>query len=905
MFITEIALILAYFCAYITQCMAEARKIRKPFEGFQDKFVRSNLDFVIGGASMGGGKENPLYTPVLTPNGWVTMGSLKVGDMVNTPFGYPATVMQIFEHSNKDIYELETSDGRKAHCGLEHLWSFRTRKQIYEYRKHHIVGRNLTTEDTASLIKRLEKGQSIYLPTSHAQEFSEKDYVIHPYVFGVLLGDGCLTSRLNSSCFVISNSEDDIIQKVASFSGANRVYANPCNYSKSIFTPNAHRYKEYLDSVGLVTYSYNKFIPQEYLWGSIKQRRELLYGLMDTDGCVEDKNRFSFSTTSKQLAEDFMFLCRSLGYIVTLHEDKRSDKYTQGTSYDICIQTDDVIFSSNKHLSRYKANIKKSTRKYARTNDHIRIKSIRKVGKCDTRCIWIDDPLHLYIIDDFIVTHNTAAAVMCIAEPSLDPRFRAVYLRNNLGDLKSGGGILDEFRATYTNGCNVIESGDPHVDFPSGARADVTHIADQSKEKVLQRFKGRQYDFIYFDEMTGFTWECFTAVYSRNRGMANWTGKVRGTTNPKRNHWLRIFLDWYIGADGFIIPERDGVVRYFFINGESVKDVVWGDSKEEVYAKCKIQIDRALAKFNGKNGNATYKDMIKSFTFYEGKMSENKAIMGTNSGYVGSVAVMGGRESQANLEGNWNVDVDEDFDAPIPSDMANQVFMNDEQRNGDKWVTCDLADTGTDNFLCLAWDGFHIFDILILGQTTPRENAERLEMFAAQYGISNSHIIYDAVRGTYINDYIPEAIPFTSFKTPRGIYGRMAYNLKAECYMRLVESIKRQYLSFDEKVANKIYEHRNLKSTITVQNEFMEECAVVRFKDMPSGKKALMSKKEMNAKLGKHRSMDLLDPCAMRFYPCLEYPYGEELEKTMSQYEYEDSYTEGGKCSVYDEHFWC
>ena len=287
---------------------------------------------------------------------------------------------------------------------------------------------------------------------------------------------------------------------------------------------------------------------------------------------------------------------------------------------------------------------------------------------------------------------KTAAAVLSVAEPSLDSRFRAVFLRNNLGDLKSGGGILDEFKKMYGKGCNVVESGDPHVDFPSGARIDVTHIADQSKDKVLQRFKGRQYDMIYFDEGTGFTWECFTAVYSRNRGMAKWTGKVRMTTNPKRSHWLRTFLDWYIGVDGFIIPERNGVVRYFYINGETVKDVVWGDSKEEVYQKCKIQIDRTLRKFNGKDGKYGYEEMIKSFTFYLGTMAENKAVLDNNSGYIGSVAVMGGREAQANLEGNWNVDTEEDLNAVIPSDIANRVFVVDAQINNDRWITADLAD---------------------------------------------------------------------------------------------------------------------------------------------------------------------------------------------------------------------
>ena len=857
---------------------------------------------------MGGGKLNPLYTPVLTPDGWIQMGELKVGDSVCTPFGNPASILQIFEHKDKDIYEVETTDGRKTRCGLEHLWSFRTQKQIHKYREHGDMSKNLLTEDTASIIKRMEAGQRVYLPVCKAQEFKKKDFVIPPYVLGVLLGDGCLTNRFNSKGFVISNSEEDIVQKVALLSDANRVYANPCNYNKNIFTSNAQRYREYLASVGLITYSYNKFIPQEYLWGSIEQRRELLYGLMDTDGCVEDMNRFSFSTTSERLAKDFIYLCRSLGYVATLHEDRRADKYTKGVAYDICILTEDAIFSSKKHIGRYKANTEKSTRKYARTNDHIRIKSITKIDKCDARCIWIDDPLHLYIIDDFIVTHNTAAAVMCIAEPSNDPRFRAVYLRNNLGDLKSGGGILDEFKKMYAKGCTVVESGDPHVDFPGGARIDVTHIADQSKDKVLQRFKGRQYDFIYFDEGTGFTWECFTAVYSRNRGMAKWTGKVRMTTNPKRNHWLRKFLDWYIGADGFIIPDREGVVRYFYINGETVDDVVWGDTKEEVYLKCKIQIDRVLAKFNGKTGTAKPEDMIKSFTFYEGKMSANKAILGNNAGYVGSVAVMGGREAQANLEGNWNVDTDEDFDAPIPSDVANGVFLADPQTNNDRWVTCDLADTGTDNFLALAWDGFHIVDALILGQTTPRENAERLEMFAAHHNVSNSHIIYDAVRGTYINDYIPEAIPFVSYRAPMGMYGRMAYNLKAECYMRLIEMMKRGGLSIEDKVATRVYEHQNLKTAITIQNEFMEECAVVRFKDMPSGKKSLISKKEMNAKLGKSRSMDLLDPCAMRMLPVLEYVYGEELIKTSCEEEKEeDPYyyrRRLDRVNIYDESTW-
>lgn len=501
---------------------------------------------------------------------------------------------------------------------------------------------------------------------------------------------------------------------------------------------------------------------------------------------------------------------------------------------------------------------------------------------------------------------KTAGAVLMCAEPSLDPNFRGVFLRNNLGDLRSGGGILDEFKNMYRGGINVVESGEPRAEFPSGARIDVTHIADQTREKVRQRFKGRQYDLIYFDEMTGFSWECFVEVCTRNRGTGKWTGKIRGTTNPDRNHWLRVFLDWYIGVDGFIRPDRDGVIRYFYIAGESVKDVVWGDDKDSVYRQCKIDIDRKLKRINGNSGKATYKDLIRSFTFYLGKMSENVASIGNNSGYVGAVAMSGGRNAEQLLEGNWNVSPNEDLNAVIPSDVANKVFLADPQRNNDKWITADLADTGTDNFLCLAWDGFHIIDALILGRTTPRENAQYLESFAAKHDVSNSHIIYDGIRGTYINDYIPEAIPYISNMKPMGMYGRMALRLKDECYLRLIEMMKRGELSMADEVANKVYEHQLLKERITIQNEFLEECSVVRFKDVQSGKKTLLTKKEMNQMLGKGRSMDLLDPCAMRMMPVLSLPYGDELFATSKEEEEEDEdewrFKEN---SIYSESLWC
>lgn len=870
----------------------ETTKIIKPQAGFQERFVRSDIDFIVGGGVLNCGKMNPIYTKVLTPNGWVKMGDLRVGDLVCTPFGKPSKILNIFEHKQKDIYRLTTLDGRQADCGLEHLWAVRTETQIGRYKKNKDIRRNISVVETSQIIDRISNGKEFYIPNPRAIEFEEKDFAIPPYVLGVIIGDGCVTESAwrSKNRFMISNMEKDVIERTARKSNAHKVTIVDGRGTNYIHTTEANCYYEYLHSVGLTVKSYDKFIPQEYLFGSVEQRRELLAGLFDTDVTIDKNCSFIYSTTSSRLKDDVIALCRSLGYKASF-TDRAHNKFTKGHEYLITVQTNDFICKSEKHKKRYEEASAKQYKndKYNRLNDHSRIKSVEYVGVFDARCIYIEDDMHLYIIDDYLTTHNTFAAVLSVAEPSLDGRFRGLFLRNNLGDAKASGGILDTFKDCYGKGCEVVESGEPRVTFPSGAKIDVTHVADQSRDKVLQRFKGRQYDFIYFDEGTGFSWSCFTAIYSRNRGTASWTGKVRMTTNPDRNHWLRTFLDWYIGIDGFIREDREGVVRYFYMAGETVKDVVWGDTKEECYRQCKADIDRKLKKINGSTGTATYEDMIKSFTFYLGRISENKASLGNNSGYVGSVAVSGGRNAEQLLEGNWNVSPNEDLNATIPADLANQVFMADPQRNGDKWVTCDLADSGTDNFLALCWDGFHIEDILILGHTTPRENAEYLQMFAASHNVADSHIIYDAIRGTYINDYIPDAIQFVSYRAPMGLYGRGAVKLKDECYMRLVEMIKRGEMSMEDSIAEKIYEHQKLKENITIQNEFLEECSVVCFKDAPSGKKTLLTKKEMNQKLGKGRSMDLLDPCAMRMLPVLEYPYGEELVKSMALYEEDDS----------------
>lgn len=498
------------------------------------------------------------------------------------------------------------------------------------------------------------------------------------------------------------------------------------------------------------------------------------------------------------------------------------------------------------------------------------------------------------------------AALLMAAEPSLDPEFRMVCIRKTLNDVKVGGSLTDDASRIYDGMATLKISENPRLTFRSGAFMDFTHMENENANKLLERVKGWQYDCIFMDEGTGYEWNTFKTVFSRNRGKAKWTGKFRIVTNPKKSHWLRDFCDWWIDPiSGFPIPERDGVIRYFYMKGEKVTEVAWGSTKKEVYDQCKPQIDPILTKLNSSGEKYTYESLIKSCSFLSGKLSDNKELLKNNPSYIGSVSAMGEKKALVNLMGSWNIDLDSDENAPIQQEDANRVFMNDPMVNNDRWITVDLADVGTDNLVALAWDGLHVINHMIISKSTPRQNAEKTQMFAAQHDVADRHIIFDATSARYFIDYIPDAMPYISGRASMGMYGREAQFLKDECYLRLVKLISLGMISVSPEVGQSRYVHQNLKQEISFQTEFTEECSVVRFKEIGSGKKRLANKREMNAMLGKGRSMDVLDGFAMRMLPLLAFPYGEELDRTRVLVEDKVDFTNWYKeQSIYDDSTW-
>jgi len=424
----------------------------------------------------------PLTAKILTPNGWTTMGQLKVGDLVIARDGKPTKVLNIFPKGTKSVYSVTTSDQVSTECCEDHLW------EVEHQNKKSVVPTKYLMENTE---------QKFYLPRNSAVEYTPQSLPFPPYALGALIGDGSVrgnhvtyftkdqeiidrveqelkpfncrlvqseTNELSyrfypmtqqgkagaQNVLIIKDQQRyvfDSLQAAAQFVGikASSVSRN-CHQKKAVNHINysylnskmgsSHPMINVLNKLGIYQkVSHEKFIPKQYLYSSIEDRVNLLRGLLDTDGTIKNNGEISFCTTSKQLAEDVIELVRSLGGRSSLRTRNRIGKSNisnnklikcKRLSYEFTISLPSEInpfFLSRKAM---KHNPKRTVQKPS-------VQSIEYVGEKEVQCILLDHPEHLYVTDNFIVTHNTM-------EEKLAPWFHAimdnfeVLFSNKVGD---------------------------------------------------------------------------------------------------------------------------------------------------------------------------------------------------------------------------------------------------------------------------------------------------------------------------------------------------------------------------------------------------------------------------------------------------------------------------------------
>ena len=275
------------------------------------------------------GKALDVNTPVATPDGWKRHGDLRPGDVVFDPQGRQIAVQAVTGHYSGHCYNVAFSDGTSIVAHERHEW--RTNRTWF-------TGRQKGSRQPPPLVETRQIAQTVRLPQRaargrypHAAEYvhgiwctapletAETPLPVPPYTLGAWLGDGhALGPRLtchDAEIIAAIASEDVPVRKTA----GSGVY--------SLASPSVYKGR-WRASIGLhaglkaLRVLGDKAVPTLYLRSSVAQRRELLAGIVDTDGHVTRRGQCEVVLTNHKLFLGVVELARSLGFKPTVVEDR-------------------------------------------------------------------------------------------------------------------------------------------------------------------------------------------------------------------------------------------------------------------------------------------------------------------------------------------------------------------------------------------------------------------------------------------------------------------------------------------------------------------------------------------------------------------------------------------------------
>jgi phosphate starvation-inducible PhoH-like protein len=362
------------------------------------------------------GRAQPLSSGVLTPDGFRPIGNLRVGDLVTGADGRPTPVLGVYPQGRKEVFRVRTQDGASTLCCGEHLW----RVSTSEDRRRGKLGRVLETREMVCRLRSAHQHRYELPLLSAPAEFEPRDVPIDPYALGLLLGDGCLTTKTTPT---FTTSDPELAAALES-SLAGIELRQTGEYDYVLRHRHGHRggvivanpVTTALRELGLAgTYSHSKFIPEPYLRNAAEVRTALLQGLLDSDGgpVVQQGRtcRIQYSTCSEVLRDDVAHLVRSLGG-VTYSRCRRAVGRSPGRARgrpvehrhdafvtDLRLPTGIEPFRLRRKLDLYHRHGGGRPMRF--------IDSIEPAGEAETVCIQVAAADSLYVTDDFLVTHNT------------------------------------------------------------------------------------------------------------------------------------------------------------------------------------------------------------------------------------------------------------------------------------------------------------------------------------------------------------------------------------------------------------------------------------------------------------------------------------------------------------------
>ena len=440
------------------------------------------------------GKALALDTPIPTPTGWTTMGELRVGDQVLAADGNPTLVTAATDVMlDRPVFEIEFNDGSIIVADAEHQWLTTTRAERRhtslagsDGKLAVKIGAVRTTQDILETLRcdTADNRLNHAVPNAKSLQLPPAVLPVQPYTLGIWLGDGASaaarvttadpeviarieadgyeTTNVSGITFAVSLPKESFeftktcvvcglefttkIRHVRSCSqscgGKARFVSDPVPQSVCIdcgiecsgglrCEPCRLDHGSLQAILRRSDLLNNKHIPTEYLRASEFQRRELLAGLLDSDGTVSNSGCAQFAVTSLRLATDFRELVHSLGYRTGWSEKPVEGRTRESsTCYVITFATSDVVFALERkrrlHAERDTVATSKRTSRF--------IVDVRSVESVPVRCIQVDHEDHLFLAGRaFIPTHNSTFALDFARSAAIKNNMTAVFFSLEMG----------------------------------------------------------------------------------------------------------------------------------------------------------------------------------------------------------------------------------------------------------------------------------------------------------------------------------------------------------------------------------------------------------------------------------------------------------------------------------------
>lgn len=395
-----------------------------------------------------------------------------------------------------------------------------------------------------------------------------------------------------------------------------------------------------------------------------------------------------------------------------------------------------------------------------------------------------------------------------------------------------------------------------------GATMKMEHLAEE--KKVSDRFRGVEMAYILIEELAEHTKEnldTLFALLASNRTTSGVRSKCVCTCNPVgKSNKLRHFIDWYIDPEtDTIIPERDGVIRYFHRYGDDVMDIAWGNTPEEVYNNPNVHAK--INKLVDETG-CPYTDFITSLVFIEGDYASNEILKISDPKYMNRISARGTESTTNDIVGVWR-DIDSGSAMLSLEDME-KFFNNSEKRDGYMRASADVA-LKNDFFVLYALDGHHICDIEIWRGAMSDDVIPFIEKFLKRNGVRKENFTFDQNGlGMWLSEssaFKGKAQPFNNKSAPSD--SRMWNNLKSECAERFVKAVKSGEYSISDDVLNrKFYDKK--KRSYTVKERLLEERRALKRKDSATSRFEIIEKTQMKLEVG--HSPDFIEGLLMIEY---------------------------------------